>query len=276
MIILNGNEYKLCLIDTNVVSEIIKRPDTIGRRYFETLDPGKYISCFSLFTILELRQTKKVYNSFLEIFSIIPCFILKSLDQLFQDELDNYPDSDKVDPVLVSCPGVLAPKGQKLGELLELAFSKPELRQAERMWSSEKIKILEGMLSLVKNYSPKGDKYTQSEIRFFVEIAGYQQIALRAYDFARCMVDKKCQVLVGSFPSIKITTFTVFYKFYMDQRRSLESDPFDIIISSALPYVDAVVTEKHLADILMKVKRQDGFLNRLEIYRLKDLQAKGG
>jgi hypothetical protein len=276
MITLNGNEYKLCLIDTNVVSEIIKHPNTIGRRYFEALNPGIYIPCFSLFTILELRQTKKVYNSFLEIFSIIPCIILKSLDQLFQDELDNYPDSDKVSPILVSCPGVLAPKGLKLGEILELAFSKPELRQAECKWSSGKIEILDGMLSLVKNYPPKGDKYTQNEIRIFVEIAGYQQIVLRANNFARCMADKKCQVLVGSFPSIKTTTFTVFYKFYMDQRRPLESDPFDIIISSALPYVDAVVTEKHLAYILMKVKNQDDFLNHLEIYRLKDLQVKGG
>ncbi len=276
MITLNGNEYKLCLIDTNVVSEIIKHPDTIGQRYFEKMNPGKYIPCFSLFTILELRQTEKVYNSFLEIFSIIPCFILKSLDQLFQDELDNYPDSDKVSPILVSCPRVLASKGLKLGELLELAFCQPKLRQAEHKWSSEKIEILEGMQKLVKNYPPKGEKYTQSEIRSFVEFAGYQQIALKAYDFARYMADKKCQVLVCSFPSIKIITLTTFYKFYIDKRRSLESDPFDIIISSAIPYVDAVVTEKHLADILMKVKRQDNFLNCLEIYRLKDFQTIGG
>jgi len=81
------------------------------------------------------------------------------------------------------------------------------------MWSSEKIKILEGMLSLVQNYPPKGDKYTQNEIRSFVEIAGYQQIALRAHDFARRIADKESPVLIGSFPSIKITTFTVFYKF---------------------------------------------------------------
>ena len=78
---------------------------------------------------------------------------------------------------------------------------------------------------------------------------------MRAYAFSKRMVDGSHSVLVNAFPSIRMTAYTVFYKFYIkDQRRSLESDPFDIIISSAIPYMDAIVTEKHLAEILKKVK----------------------
>lgn len=272
MIILNGHTYKLCLIDTNAASEIVKHPDPIMRHFFEAIKPDEYIPCFSVFTILELRQRDDVYERFLEMFSVFPCLILKSLDQLFQDELAAYLDFNKVSPILISSLGVLAPKNQKLADILSLAFSMPEIRELANKWNLEKGFILEGILNLVKNYPPKGKKYTAKEIRSFIEIAGFQQIAYRAYKFAQQAVEEGTPVMVDSFPSIKMTAFTVFYKFYTDERRPQESDAFDIIISSAFPYVDTVITEKHQADILKKVKRQDKFIENLEILKMKDLQ----
>lgn len=122
MITLNGHTYKLCLIDTNAVSEMVKCPDPIMRHFFEAIKPNEYIPCFSIFTILELREKDEVYKRFLETFSVFPCLILKSLDQLFQDELTAYPDHTKISPILISSPGVLAPKNQKLTDILTLAF----------------------------------------------------------------------------------------------------------------------------------------------------------
>jgi hypothetical protein len=167
---------------------------------------------------------------------------------------------------------VLAPNGQKLIDLLNLTFSTPEVQGNENKWNAEKNSIIEGILSLVKNYPPKGKKFTPKEIRFFIEIAGFQQIAFRAYNFSQQIVKEGKYVMVDSFPSIKMSTFTVFYKFYTDQRRPLESDAFDIIITSVLPYVDAVVTEKHQAEVLKKIKQQDKFIENLEVFRLKDFQ----
>jgi hypothetical protein len=274
MITLNGHTYKLCLLDTNVVSEMVKRPDPIMRNFFETIKPNKYIPCFSIFTILELRERDDVYQRFLEAFSEIPCLILKSLDQLFHDELTAYQDHKKVSPILISSPGVLAPKNQKLADILILAFAMTDIRELADKWNSQKGSILEGILSLVKNYPPKSKKYTAREIRSFVEIAGFQQIAYRAYNFAQPIVNEGKSVMVDSFPSIKMMAFTVFYKFYTDERCPQESDPFDIIISSCLPYVDIVVTEKHQADALKKIKQQDKFIESLEVLKLKDLQSK--
>lgn len=272
MITLNGKTYKLCLIDTNVVSEMLKRPDPIMRHFFEIMKPNEHIPCFSIFTILELRKWDDVYKRFLEAFSVLPCFILKSLDQLFQDELSAYPDHKKVTPILISSPGVLAPENQKLANILTLAFNNPEIKKLANKWNSEKSSILGGMLSLVKNYPPQNKKYTAREIRCFIEIAGFQQVAYRASGFAQQVVREGKPVVVDAFPSIKMTAFTVFYKFYTDERRPQESDPFDIIISSVLPYVDIVFTEKHQAEVLKKIKKQDKFIESLEVLRLKDIQ----
>jgi len=272
MITLNGNTYKLCLIDTNAASEMVKYPDPVFRHFDEAMKPNKYIPCFSVFTILELRHREDVYKRFLETFSILPCFVLKSLDQLFQDELNSYPDFTRVSPILVSSPGVLAPKNQKLADILNLAFSMPEIQELENKWNSGKNSTLDGILSHVKNYPPKGKKFTSEEIKSFVELAGFQQIAFRARNFAQQIIKGGNPVVVDSFPSIKMTALIVFYKFYTDQRRPLESDVFDIIIAATLPYVDVVVTEKHQAEVLKKVKQQDKFIENLEVLRLKDLQ----
>jgi hypothetical protein len=65
----------------------------------------------------------------------------------------------------------------------------------------------------------------------------------------------------------------VWHKFYAERNRKwTRSDAFDIIISSAIPYVDAVVTESHLAEGLRKTKRLDDFIEHLTIYTLRDFR----
>jgi hypothetical protein len=49
-------------------------------------------------------------------------------------------------------------------------------------------------------------------------------------------------------------------------------DAYDIIISSAIPYMDAVVIENQMADGLQKTQRVDDFIEDLEIYTLKDFR----
>ena len=273
MITLNGNTYKLCLIDTNVVSEMMKRPNPLMRHFFERMPPSEYIPCFSLFTILELRERDDVYQRFLEMFSKFPCCILKNLDLLFKDELAAYPDPSEVSPILIASPGGLVPKNKNLAEILNQAFGTPDIQANADRWNAGKNEIVEGIVSLVKNYPPKSEKYTTKEIKGFVEIAGFQQIAMRAFDFAQKIVQQGQAVSVDAFRSIKMTAFIVFYKFYPDKRRPIDSDAFDIIIASVLPYVDTVITEKHQAEIFRKIQKLDKLIENLEIFTLKDVEG---
>lgn len=69
-------------------------------------------------------------------------------------------------------------------------------------------------------------------------------------------------------------TYTVFQKFYADRdRKPYDSDAFDVLISAAAPYVEAIVTERHLAESLRKTKRRDGFLDRLHVLTLSDFRT---
>jgi hypothetical protein len=97
---------------------------------------------------------------------------------------------------------------------------------------------------------------------------------MRQLDFAKQVVEIENQaVTIGAFPSVKATTYAVWHKFYADRsRRCTRSDAFDIIIASAIPYVDAVVTESHLAEALRKTKRLDDFIEQLTIHTLRDFR----
>ena len=68
-------------------------------------------------------------------------------------------------------------------------------------------------------------------------------------------------------------TYTVFHKFYTDRnRKPSDSDAFDVLISAALPYVEAFITEAHQAEVLRKTKRRDDFLTNLQVLTLRDFR----
>jgi hypothetical protein len=67
-------------------------------------------------------------------------------------------------------------------------------------------------------------------------------------------------VNLDAFPSMKAMAYTVFYKFYTDRdRRPSSSDAFDVLISGALPYVEAVITENHQAEAIRKAQHRTPF-----------------
>jgi hypothetical protein len=105
-------------------------------------------------------------------------------------------------------------------------------------------------------------------------MAGFSQVVMRQLDFAKRTLEVENQaVTISAFPSVKATTYAVWHKFYADRDRTwTRSDAFDIIIASAIPYVDAVVTESHLAESLRKTKRLDDFVEHLSVHTLRDFR----
>lgn len=194
-------------------------------------------------------------------------------EQLLEDEVGCYPDPSAIDPTLLGF-SMLGGEGMNLVRVLDMASEDEFLRSREKYWHDGAPDIVEGIASLVANFPPDRDSYGRDEVRHFVEIAGFSQVAMRQHDFAKQMVEIESQaVTIDAFPSVKATVYAVWHKFYADRNRTwTRSDAFDIIIASATPYVDAVVTESHLAEGLRKTKRLDDFIERLTIYTLRDFR----
>jgi hypothetical protein len=269
---LNGTFYKLCLLDTNVISEMAKHPSQEFRHFTDLTLPRIFLPCFSVFSVLELRQRKGLYEKFLDLFSIYPCFILKSHMQLMREETNNYPDSTGISPVLCGFPGMILKPENTLRKTLDLVFESKINRDKENWWNQEKAQAVGDIVKLVDNYPPKKSTYTVREIRLFLYLQVVSQLYMLSPDFLNSLNSKGDGIKIDSFPTAKMIVYTMFYKFYVDARRPKNSDTFDFLISALTPYVDAIITESHQAEVIKKIKCIDHFLDNVEVYRLRDLR----
>jgi hypothetical protein len=270
-------QYPLCLLDTMAVSEMVKRPQAAFRHFLEwSMDvQPQFVPCFTVYTLIELRRKPDLFEKFIEQFHPFPCVLLKGYAQLLDEEVSAYPDPAGIDPCSVAFTP-LGGEGNLLSNLPGI-LDLPEHVKQEREWNEAGPEIVEGMGSVVENYPPAGTTYTPGEVRHFVWLASFSQLVLHGYAaFVERVHDREGEpVDMDALPSLKAMTYTVFHKFYADPtRKALDSDAFDVLISAALPYVEAVITENHLAEALRKTTRRDGFLNRVQVFGLRDFRAR--
>lgn len=273
MIELGGKKYKLCLLDSNILSEMMKYPKVYFKNALNMFHPSDNIFCFSPFVISEIKRHKIVFDNFVEYFSIFPAYFVKGYEQLFEAEINQYTSGAKVSPILFSLYEIKLPGDMTKKDALTKLFDNDTFRNIEEKWNLEKQNILDGIISLVENYPPEEGKYTSEMVRQFILIAGFQQIAMRDPKFAKEYINNS-NILqtIDKFPSVKMMMYTTFYKYYVDNRKPILSDVFDIVISALLPYVDIFITERHQAEVIRKTKARDEFINNLEVYTLRELR----
>lgn len=198
--------------------------------------------------------------------------LLKGYMELLAEEVASYPDPSQIDP----CSIAFTPLGDEgnllsnLPRILEL----PEIAMQEEEWNKAGPEIVDGMVSLVQNYRPAGATYTPEETRQFVSMASLQQLAYHDHvELIQRVHGDGEAVDMDAFPTLKAMTYTVFHKFYADHnRKSSNSDAFDVLIAALLPYVEAFITENHQAEVLRKTKRRDNFLGGLQVFTLRDFR----
>lgn len=270
---LNGTVYSLALLDTGIVSEVIK--DRAGERnaLVRFMTGEDIIPCISIWSIMELRDRKDLYSQFLELFSVIPFLLVSSPYDLLQDELGAYPDPSTVEPIAIAFSMFSRDPDAELSTFMGRLFSDPGVKKAEKSWRGDwKSETLASMLSLRANFEPKGDRFKADDAKRFIEEGVLQYIAGQAPQWTRELIDSGRLFDPHAFPSVKMAFYTVFYRFYAEPRQPEPQDVFDILISNAAPYLDVVVTERFQAEIFRKAKNHDPFLSHVRIETLKALR----
>ena len=267
----DGKSYRLAYLDTNVISEVCKRGELGRAVLLELLGPKPIIPCYSPLSIIEIMEKQALFESFIECFGILPSIIMKGHDQLVEEEMKA---PRAVDPKIGSVWGLrdphLSDPRDKLRKVIEVAGADHKRNK----WESDKRVVLDGMLSLVQNCPPSGNKYTKQEIRSFVRKVSFQHIGRQWPRFIQELRSGGRSFDADAFPSLKMMAFTVFHKFYVDTiRKPVESDVFDILMSTLLPYVDMAYLERFQAEVVRKTKHIDPFISRLEVRTLADFRG---
>jgi len=269
----SGTIFRLAYIDTNVVSEVSKRMEPERSALINLFASERIAPCYSTLSVIEIMEKQDLFRDYHECFGILPSLLVKGHDQLAEEEIKSYPDPIGIDPVICSVWGLRDPHitdpREKLKKLIALSGAD---RQRD-IWKRDIPVILNGMLSLVPNYPPAGDKYTKKEIKEFVRLINYQHLALQFPSFIKTLESNGQTFDIDAFPSLKMRAFSTFYRFYDNkQRKSKDSDVFDILMSSVIPYIDIAYLEGDQAEILRKIKRIDPFISKLEVKTLADLR----
>lgn len=116
MIEFNGTTYSLCLLDTNVVSEIVKRPREVGLRFLERFGYGPregfpLFPVVSPYTVAEVLQRGDVTERFAEVFGALPLGVLHNWDSLWRMEVECYHTGERVPPLMSSISVLRPPAG---------------------------------------------------------------------------------------------------------------------------------------------------------------------
>lgn len=268
--IINNTEYKLCLLDTNVLSELLKNPKEWLIYLSDTFSLANTILCYSIFSLSELFSRKDLFEKYIEIFSTFPSAILDGYHSIFEKEKNNYNTDIKINPLVIA-PFAIREPNLNAKQKLTKVIKDSGFTERTEYWINSRQEILNGILDLKKNFPRTKSTYSIDEIENFNFIASTQQLGLRDKKFANKMLVDGQKIDLDKFLSIKSTSYVVFYKFYSTDRKPVLSDVFDIIISSLFPYVDFVLTEGNLCEIIKTIQNRHNFLKHLVGYSLKDI-----
>jgi hypothetical protein len=269
---INGTLYSFGLLDTGIISEVIKNRHDERNSLVKLMTSVDMIPCISIWTIMELRSRPDIYSEFLNLFSVIPFCLTRSPYDLLQDELKNYPDPSEVDPIEIAFSMFSKDPKAKLSTFMKKLFKERGVKHAEMTWRTKwKAESLDSILSLRSNFQPKGKRFNAEDASRFISEGVPQYIAGQAPSWTKRFLRSKREFDPHAFPSVKMSFYTVFYRFYAEKRKPEIPDVFDVMISNVTPYLDMVITEKFQAEIFRKVKNRDPFLSHVRIESLNIL-----
>lgn len=120
MIEVQGRQYAIALLDTNILSEMLKDMDRFGTRVLERIDHRRSFVGITTYSVQELRRRKDLFDSLVEVMSWLPTVLLKSGGVLLDDEVRCYATHESMDPILLSPLGIQGADGMSQAEAIPL------------------------------------------------------------------------------------------------------------------------------------------------------------
>ncbi len=265
----NGSEYKLLLVDTNILSEVTKNRSNELNKFIQLIKAYNFAPCFSFQSVLEIKNSSKggnvdLYSNFLMLFSQIPCIMLYPYREITNQEIQKALYGDSID----------------IAKTMN-AFSicgKDESYDFEK-WVSKILNDLSPIIILEENEIVEAANEFQFQ-RIKAQ-KNHTRVLFPSFlkEFFNAFFYREAPSLINNrhnvedYPAIAMMGITKYDRIYNIKNRSVGvNDVNDIFISAYIPYMDAVIMENHQIDLLRQKKSQYGFLSSLELYKMADIR----
>lgn len=270
MLEINNKIHKLCLIDTCVISEILKNKSTLGNRILNKFIDENYIFCYTIQTIGELRRAKDLYDEFFKYLFPMLSFLMKNYNQLIEDEIKAYPNKNIENPFLFFFDPLSKENfNQRIKEHLDNEKSNAFFENEMKESFSTLCDIKDG----AKKWRSAFPKSTKKEIEEWVKLSVLYQIKDYEIEFFNDNHTNMNNLEYKKFYSWLMISYVKYYKFYLNPLRNPKlNDLNDVLNTSSLPYMDAIICEKDLAEILKQIQNKHDFVKQLEIMTLNNFK----
>ncbi len=274
----NGKEYGLCLLDTNIISEISKNISGERQKFNKMLFKNSWIPCIASGSLFEIRRNPVVYNKFLDVFSVLPFFFLKPFIILFESERKMYDEVDTVSPIHFFISFENKDPNLRLRNFMKTIFLQESVIESENSRRIDEAKVIQNWNSSMDNFIQNSKVANAKDADRYVEEAAFQTILRIDVDLGSDFINKKLRngeyIDETLFPSVVIMLYSKYYRYFDPGWKSAPQEVTDIEIISTVPYMDVVITENYQAEILRKIQNGGKFLDikNIKVLTLRDIR----
>ena len=275
--LLGKNEYKLILLDTNALREIVTNENFSGKGFLSKFFAKQplYAPCFSIYNAIELMPYKDIYEKFLDFFSIIPCLMFFPIKIIVQEEYRSFQqniDFKITNQIANAFSPIVNNDSYNCRRFFERLSVNKELMQNINdeisnlksiaiKWESQRDITRKQLAKLALPENMIDEKYYR-----FVE----KETIVK--DLINWGIEPNHDIDLEKFPAIRIMEYSQFNRIHCTKKAIRPNDVMDITISGIVPYLNAVITEKFQANVYKKAKSFISQMQSLEIYTLNDIR----
>lgn len=275
--LLGKNEYKLILLDTNALREIVTNENCSGKGFLSKFfaEPPLYAPCFSIYNTIELMPYKDIYEKFLDFFSIIPCLMFFPIKIIVQEEYRSF--MQNIDfKITNQIANAFSPIVNNDSYNCRRFFERLNLNKELIQNINEEISNLKSIAITWKSQRDitrkQLDKLALPENMIDEKYYRFVEKKTIVKDLINWGIELSRDIDLEKFPAIRIMEYSQFNRIHCTKKEIRPNDIMDITISGIVPYLNAVITEKFQANVYKKAKSFISQMQSLEIYTLNDIR----
>jgi hypothetical protein len=245
----SGNKYSLCLLDTNILSEIIKNSTIEGRNFIDKYSASSHVPCLTLYNIIELRRHPELFDAYCELFSLYSHFLLKPYRLIWQLEVQRV-GKLKPDSILMNSFSYLGSNpSHDVATFFTQIFEDPIIAEFEKNWRSNENDTLYYWLESRRNFLPSMKDANAKDAERYLKESGLQTLISIDIEWAKNEIELGNVPSVERYPSMKVMLYSQYYRIHNPHWKPKPQEVTDVSIIAASPYVDIVLTENFQAEI---------------------------
>ncbi|MCG8483066.1 MAG: hypothetical protein MJA31_07130, partial [Clostridia bacterium] len=264
-------DYKLLLLDTNALREIVLNNDNSFLGFINRFigNSNMYAPVFSIYNVIELFPYQDIYDNFIRVFSVVPCLMFLPYKIILNEEVNSL-NNNRCFIINNKVAHAFTMLGSSSSYKLDIFMGK--------LWNDVELRNtitseIEGLDEIAKAWNETKRSFLRLNYKINLKKL-YLKLEKSAIikDLKNHNIKVEDKIDIKKLPGARIMEYSHFMRVYDRKKLVTRNDVMDVKMSCSVPYVDAVITEAYQAELYRRAKSFITQLKDLEIYKVSILK----